>query len=89
MNQQLVVTRILRVTLLLALSLVALATAEASVVYSNLGSPPQFDQQNGWVVDGGVVAGQMLATAFTPSQSYTFSDAQIALGIILDRKSVV
>ena len=87
MNQQLVVTRILRVTLLLALSLVALATAEASVVYSNLGSPPQFDQQNGWVVDGGVVAGQMLATAFTPSQSYTFSDAQIALGIIFTNLS--
>jgi hypothetical protein len=68
--------------LLLALSLAALATAQASVIYSNLGSPPQFDQQNGWLVDGGVAGGQTIAAAFTPSRNYSFSKAQIALGII-------
>jgi len=58
------------------------AAANASVAYSNLGSPPQFDDQNGWLVDGGVVAGQMLAVAFTPSQMIQPTQAQLALGNI-------
>jgi hypothetical protein len=58
------------------------ATANASVAYSNLGTPPQFDDQNGWLVDGGVVAGQMLAVAFTPSQTIQPTQAQLALGNI-------
>ncbi len=61
---------------------VGAATASASIAYSNLGSPPQFDDQNGWLVDGGVVAGQMLAVAFTPSQTIQPTQAQLALGII-------
>jgi hypothetical protein len=82
MKQHFVSAKALRISLLFALSLVVLATAQASVIYSNLGSPPQFDEQNGWLVDGGVVAGQMLAVAFTPSQTLQFADAQLALGII-------
>ena len=61
---------------------VGMATANASVAYSNLGMPPQFDDQNGWLVDGGVVAGQMLAVAFTPSQTIQPTQAQLALGNI-------
>jgi PEP-CTERM motif len=61
---------------------VGAATANASVIYSNLGSPAQFDDQNGWLVDGGVVAGQMLAVAFTPSQSIQPTQARLALGNI-------
>lgn len=82
MKPQLRNTKALRLGLLLALSSIALAPAQASTMYSNLGSPPQFDQQNGWVVDGGVVAGQMLAVAFTPSYTEGFADAQLALGMI-------
>jgi hypothetical protein len=77
----------LRLGLLLVVSFVTLAPAQASIVYSNLGSPPQFDEQNGWVADGGVVAGQMLAVAFTPSQTLSFSEAQLALGIIFTNLS--
>jgi len=61
---------------------VGVATANASVAYSNLGSPPQFDDQNGWLIDGGVVAGQMLAVAFTPGQTIQPTQAQLALGNI-------
>src|SRR5450631_3879106 len=61
---------------------VGAATANASVIDSNLGSPAQFDDQNGWLVDGGVVAGQMLAVAFTPSQSIQPTQARLALGNI-------
>jgi hypothetical protein len=74
--------RVLTIGLLLGLVFLVLLPAQASVVYSNLGSPPQFDQGNGWVADGGVVAGQELAVAFTPSQTLQFADAQLALGII-------
>ena len=82
MKQHFLGVKALRIGFLLATSFVVLATAQASVIYSNLGSPPQFDQQNGWLADGGVVAGQMLAVAFTPSQTLQFADAQLALGII-------
>jgi hypothetical protein len=82
MQQQLRSTKAFRTVLLLTFSFLTLATAQSSVVYSNLGSPPQFDPLNGWVLDGGVVAGQMLAVAFTPSQPVQFADAQLALGII-------
>jgi hypothetical protein len=82
MRQQLRITKALQAILVLAFSFLTLATAQASVIYSNLGSPPQFDPLNGWVLDGGVVAGQMLAVAFTPSQSVQFADAQLAVGII-------
>jgi PEP-CTERM motif len=60
----------------------ATVAANASITYSNLGSPPQFDDQNGWLVDGGVVAGQMLAVAFTPSQTVQPTQAMLAMGII-------
>jgi PEP-CTERM motif len=61
---------------------VGMATANASIAYSNLGTPPQFDDQNGWLLDGGVVAGQMLAVAFTPSQTIQPTQAMVAMGII-------
>jgi PEP-CTERM motif len=77
---------VLRKTLwLMALALLTGAvtvTANASITYSNLGTPPQFDDQNGWLVDGGVVAGQMLAVAFTPSQMTQPTQAELALGNI-------
>jgi hypothetical protein len=66
---------------LLAVALLVL-TASASVVYSNLGTPQAFDDQNGWVVDGGVVAGQQLAVAFTPGSTVQFTDATVAMGIL-------
>ena len=61
---------------------VGVATGNASITYSNLGTPPQFDDQNGWLVDGGVVAGQMLAVAFTSSVMIQPTQAQLALGNI-------
>jgi len=69
---------------LLATALLGLlvSPAGATVVYSNLGSPQEFDTQNGWVVDGGVVAGQQLAVAFTPGSTVQFTDATVAMGII-------
>ena len=82
MKQQPRRTRYLQLGLLLTLWLLTLAPAQASTIYSNLGSPPQFDPQNGWLVDGGVVAGQMLAVAFTPTYTSGFADAQLALGNI-------
>ena len=42
----------------------------------------------GWVVDGGLVADQVIANAFTPSQTVTLADAQLALGSILGLGSV-
>ena len=53
-----------------------------TTVYSNLGAPPGFDEQDGWLLDGGVVSGQMLAVAFTSGQTAQFADARLALGII-------
>jgi hypothetical protein len=82
MKQIVLNAKTLRIGSLLVFSLLAFATAQASIIYSNLGSPPQFDPLNGWVADGGVVAGQMLAVAFEPSQTVQFADAQLALGII-------
>jgi hypothetical protein len=82
-----VCVRILQLTLLLALSFVALGTARASVIYSNLGSPPQFNPGNGWHLDGGALVGQMLAVAFTPSATVRVADAQLALGIVFTNLS--
>ena len=87
MKQQPASARNLQLTLLLAQSFLAFGTAHASVIYSNLGSPPQFDQGNGWTVDGGALVGQMLAVAFTPSATDQVADAQLALGIVFTNLS--
>jgi hypothetical protein len=63
------------------------AARASTVAYSNLGTPPAFDPQNGWTVEGGVEAGQMLAVAFTPADAVNFADAQLALGIIFSNLS--
>jgi hypothetical protein len=60
----------------------AITANAGSIIYSNLGNPAQFDDQNGWVVDGGVVAGQMLAVAFTPGQTVQPVHVQVAMGIV-------
>jgi len=60
--------------------------ASANVTYSNLGSPQSFDNQNGWVIDGGI-AGQQLAVAITPGQTVRFTDAVVAMGIIFSNLS--
>ena len=63
--------------------------AQASVIIAgNLGSPPQFDPQNGWTVDGGVESGQMLAVAFTPAAAVVFEDAELPLGVIFSNLDV-
>jgi len=59
------------------------AARASALVFSNLGSPPTFDPQDGWTVDGGVSGGQMLAVAFTAVNGVTFEDAQLPLGIIV------
>ncbi len=59
-----------------------LAQADPIVVFSNLGSMPQYDPANGWTVDGGADAGQILAAAFTPTDGIVFSDAQLPVGLI-------
>lgn len=74
-----------RTTLLVLLASMAVTAAQAGslvTVYSNLGSPPQFDQLFSWQLDGGVVAGQEAAVAFTPLQTVYFANAQLAVGSI-------
>jgi hypothetical protein len=60
----------------------------STIIAGNLGSPPLFDPQNGWTVDGGVQAGQMLAVAFTSSQAEILADARLPLGIIFSDLAV-
>jgi hypothetical protein len=63
------------------------AARASTLVFSNLGSPPAFDPEDGWTVDGGVAGGQMLAVAFTSAIGVTFEDAQLPLGIIVSNLS--
>jgi hypothetical protein len=68
-----------------------MARADSITVYSNLDSSAGFVPIQGWVVDGGLAADQVIANAFTPSQTVSLADAQLALGSIfgLDTVSVV
>jgi len=70
-----------RFSLVLAALLAAGQAAHASVVFSNFGSPAQFDPNNGWGLDGGAIAGQMLAVQFTPASDDTLRAVNLALGI--------
>ncbi|MGC9951730.1 MAG: hypothetical protein ABSF64_35725 [Bryobacteraceae bacterium] len=60
----------------------------STIIAGNLGSPPLFNPRNGWTVDGGVEAGQMLAVAFTSAQAVIFEDARLPLGIIFSNLAV-
>jgi hypothetical protein len=60
------------------LAAIAVAPARADVIYSNLGPGGTFDT-NGWLVGGQM---QVIAHQFTPAADYTFTDAQLALGVI-------
>lgn len=66
---------------LLFLLLAAHMPSHAAVLYSNFGLPPSFDTSNGWAIDGGVVAGQMLAVQFIPDISDTLWEVELAVGI--------
>ena len=66
----------------------ARASADSIAVFSDLGPGGGFNTTNGWVVDGGLVANEVVANAFTPSQTVTLSDAQLALGIVLGLNTV-
>jgi len=75
--------------MLLAIVLgVRCANAGTITIYSNLDSSGGFNTAQGWVVDGGSVADQVIANAFTPSQTVTLADAQLALGSILGLSSM-
>jgi len=65
----------------LALACCALSMAHAGVIYSNLGTPAQFDGVNGWEVDGGVDGGQMIAAQFISITTAPLIGVRLALGI--------
>ena len=76
--------------LLFAIAIVgvlASVTADAAradqIVFSNFGPGMTFNTVTGVTVSGSnVVGGQVVAQAFTPSGDFTFSSAQLAMGII-------
>jgi PEP-CTERM motif len=64
--------------------------ADSLTVYSNLDSMGGSIGTYGWIVDGGLVADEVVANAFTSSEHVALTDAQLALGSIfgLDTVSV-
>ena len=52
---------------------------KADTIYSNLGEGGTFDTGNGWLVGGSM---QVIAHQFIPAADFTFTDAQLALGVI-------
>ena len=75
--------------MLLAIVLgVRCANGGTITIYTNLDSSDGFNTAQGWVVDGGSVADQVIANAFTPSETITLADAQLALGSILGLSSM-
>lgn len=67
---------------LLILTTGAVRPASGATLVSNLGFPPTFDLENGWQIDGGAVAGQIVAVSFALTTESNFTGAQVALGVI-------
>jgi hypothetical protein len=74
------------ITIVMAVSLGLAAAAEAradAIVFSNFGPGMTFNTVTGITISGSnVVGGQVVAQAFTPSAGFTFSSAQLAMGIL-------
>ncbi len=68
-------------TVLAALALVICATASATdVLYTTLGPNGEYDNANGYFVDGANYYNQVLAMPFTPNATENMVDAVLALG---------
>ena len=66
----------------LALATEGAARADA-VVFSNFGPGLTFNTSQSWNVSGtNVFGGRVVAQSFTPSANFTFTNAQLAMGII-------
>jgi hypothetical protein len=68
-------------------AVLALATAGATradqIIFSNFGPGMTFDTRSGILISGSnVLGGHVVAQAFTPSADFSFSNAQLAMGIL-------
>jgi len=68
-------------------AVLALASAGAAradqIIFSNFGPGMTFDTATGALISGSnVLGGRVVAQAFTPSADFTFSNAQLAMGIL-------
>jgi len=72
-------------TVLFGICLVLLFASESradTVVFSNFGPGMTFDTNRGVSVQGINAGGQIPAYAFTPSGTFTFNSAQLAMGLV-------
>jgi hypothetical protein len=74
------------ITIVMAVGLGLAATSEAradAVVFSNFGPGTTFNTSTAWNVSGtNIFSGRVVAQSFTPSDNFTFSSAQLAMGIV-------